>query len=220
MKNFPLFFFGIFVIFASSWVGLILTPHLQYGNLKTISEELDEETLKAISGDTLFPRSAIGHAEKGKKVYQSLGCITCHTQQVQHRQKNPYETFSADFLRGYGERPSVARDYIRQKKVSIGYRRIGQDLMDVGSRLEHPTDVYAYLSLQENEGKTNIKHPRYPFLFKKQSSNNASSVPNRKAVLLADYLMHLRLDYKLPEVRWEKEKKKKQAEKNSRPKEH
>lgn len=217
MKNFSLIFFGIFTIFATSWLGLILTPYLQYGDLKTMSEEIDEETLKPVEGDTLFPRHPIGAGEQGKQIYQSLGCVACHTQQVQHQQQDPEKAFSHDFLRGYGKRPSVARDYIRQESVLIGHRRLGPDLMDVGSRVNHPSEIYVYLSLpdSDDETKQSVNHPRYPFLFEKKSSNDSLPVPTAKAALLADYMMGLRLDYKLPEVEWEKDKKKKQAEANN-----
>ncbi len=119
MNRAPLIFLGVFFAIAFSWTGIVLTNHLSYADLQPV---FDENEGKA------FPQRLPGAAERGKEVYRDLGCIYCHTQQVRHA------GFGTDLDRGWGDRGSVARDYIHEKRVYLGTMRTGPDLRNVGAR--------------------------------------------------------------------------------------
>ena len=202
MNNLALLFFGIFSVVASSWVGLVWTAHVQYGDLQPSTQQLDEETGAFLSGEPFFPRQFLGLAEQGKQTYITLGCAVCHTQQV--RQPGLW----SDYTRGYGERPSVARDYIRQERVLTGFLRVGPDLANVGKRRDDPQWYYRYLYNPASvvEGSTK---PHYPFLFEQRSDRDSSKPvrPGPRAEALVAYLLSLRQDYDLPEAQrsdWQK----------------
>ena len=120
MKNGLTLFLGAFVTLALSWGGLLLTAQRQIGSLSQFKDAADEQ---------LYPQPLSGLADQGRLVYQDLGCVTCHTQQVRH------EGFGSDLARKWGERGSYARDYIRDQSVLLGQNRLGPDLRNVGSRL-------------------------------------------------------------------------------------
>ena len=119
MNRAPLIFLGIFFAVAFSWTGIVLTNHLSYAKLQPV---YDENEGKA------FPQPIPGDAQRGAEVYRDLGCVYCHTQQV--RQPG----YGTDIDRGWGERGSVARDYIHEKRVYLGTMRTGPDLRNVGAR--------------------------------------------------------------------------------------
>jgi cytochrome c oxidase cbb3-type subunit 2 len=119
MNRAPLIFLGIFFAVAFSWTGIILTNQLAYGKLEPVYDEAEGKS---------FPESIPGVAVQGKLVYQDLGCIYCHTQQVRR------PGYGGDTDRSWGERQSVARDYIREIRVLLGTMRTGPDLRNVGAR--------------------------------------------------------------------------------------
>lgn len=119
MNRAPLIFLGIFFAIAFSWTGIILTNQISYGDLTPYVNADDGKA---------YPQSIPGDAARGKLVYQDLGCVYCHTQQVRH------PGFGTDIQRGWGERGSVARDYIREQRVFVGTMRTGPDLRNVGAR--------------------------------------------------------------------------------------
>ena len=156
-------------------------------------------------------------ADQGRLVYQDLGCVSCHTQQVRH------EGFGADIERKWGQRAGYARDYIRETTVFIGQNRIGPDLRNVGSRLgESPNpDEYSdwfYRMLyapQSVSPGTNM--PAHTFLFDvhplagRQPSDHAlrltgkaappagyEVVPTTRARALVAYLQSLKDTYDYP----------------------
>lgn len=73
MSNGPLLFLGILITLASSFWGLILAPHLQFGR--------QQPRLIEATGE-YYPPARPGLAEKGAEVYRSLGCAECHSRQV------------------------------------------------------------------------------------------------------------------------------------------
>ena len=75
----------------------------------------------------LFPVDLTGMAKQGAR-NASLGCVTCHTQQVRR-----VET-GFDVERGWGKRPSVPR-LCFQDHVLLGNSRIGPDLANLGLRV-------------------------------------------------------------------------------------
>ncbi|MDR1011285.1 MAG: cbb3-type cytochrome c oxidase subunit II, partial [Opitutaceae bacterium] len=119
MNRVPLLLLGIFLTLAFSWTGIVLTNQLSYGNLAPVYDENEDKT---------FPLTPTGLAMQGRQVYEDLGCIHCHTQQVRR------PGFGVDDKRGWGERQSVARDYIREGRVLLGAMRTGPDLRNAGAR--------------------------------------------------------------------------------------
>lgn len=209
MKNLPLMFCGIFFMLAFSWSGLILSSLIQLRDLEPITME---------EGGQTYPRKLPGIAMQGKQVYQELGCMYCHSQQT--RRAN----FGADYERNWGNRQSVARDYILQERVLLGTMRTGPDLMNVGVRLPDATwhHLHLYNPQITSPGST---MPPYRFLYRMQKIGDQPSpdalsfppadpdrpivglppegyevVPTDRAKALVAYLQNLRLDYSLPEA--------------------
>jgi cytochrome c oxidase cbb3-type subunit II len=212
MNRAPLIFLGIFFALAFSFVGLVLTNELTYGAFTT---HVDEDEGKA------FPLQLPGLAAQGKLVYQDLGCVSCHTQQVRR------EGFGSDIgegSRGWGERQSVARDYIREPRVLIGSQRIGPDLRNLAARKNAvgadftAAWLYSYL-FDPKIVSAESNMPRYAFLFKTQAIIGQPSpkalhlpegyaakpgyeiVPTTRGEALVAYLLSLKDTYAYPETK-------------------
>ncbi len=119
MNRAPLIFLGVFFALAFSWTGIVLTNQVSYGSLKPVYDEGEGK---------VYPESIPGLAAQGKLVYQDLGCVYCHTQQVRR------PGYGTDDKRNWGDRGSVARDYIKESRVLLGTMRTGPDLRNIGSR--------------------------------------------------------------------------------------
>ncbi|MGF1678923.1 MAG: cbb3-type cytochrome c oxidase subunit II [Candidatus Methylacidiphilales bacterium] len=111
-------FLGVFILSALAWAGLILVPYYQLGKLDVV---VDEESGKSL------PQLPTGLQLRGQDVYLSQGCVYCHTQQVRDTHQG------ADIQRGWGNRRTVARDYIHETPALLGFMRLGPDLANVGS---------------------------------------------------------------------------------------
>lgn len=231
MKSLPLLFLGIFFTLAFSWTGIILTSHVQMKDLAPATPQVVNEDGQPIGGPTYRvrgrtvegdnmegvtpnPQPYVGEAQRGKLIYQQMGCLYCHSQQVRRA------GFGSDFERGWGNRQSVARDYIETERVMLGTMRTGPDLANVGLRY---SELWQYQHLYNPQitspGST---MPPYAFLFEVQpvSENRGPSpdaveipdgfhpgdglevVPTRRAKDLVAYLMNLQQDYELPEMKF------------------
>lgn len=124
MNRVPLIICGVLLAFLTSWVGLVLTSYSQLGHYLP---EIDENT-----GDQ-SPPAFSGTAEQGRAVYAANGCAYCHTQTIRP---------GADLARDWGERRTVARDWMRDAAAYPGQQRTGPDLTNVGSRKS--PDSYRY----------------------------------------------------------------------------
>jgi cytochrome c oxidase cbb3-type subunit 2 len=111
MKNLNTLLAGVFLAVALPFAARVISSQAQLGSLGRAPAE---------DGGPLFPSREPGLAIQGRAVYVSLGCVSCHTQQVRPAGQG------SDIARGYGVRPSVARDYSQQKQVLLGDRRIGR----------------------------------------------------------------------------------------------
>ncbi len=132
MNKGPLLFLGIFFALAFSWVGIVLTNQIQYGSLTPFYD----------AGEgLLYPQKPAGLAVRGRLVYQDLGCLYCHSQQVRR------PGFGGDTERGWGDRQSVARDYLYESRVFLGTMRTGPDLRNIGAR--QPSAHWHYLHLYD-----------------------------------------------------------------------
>lgn len=74
MNRGPVLFLGVFVALAASWWGLVYVPQLQLGQATPGTNVV--ETTES------YPAARPGLAQEGLQVYRSLGCATCHSQQV------------------------------------------------------------------------------------------------------------------------------------------
>lgn len=233
MKSLPLIFCGIFFTLALSWTGIILSNNVQFGALAPTSSELlhpetqeplpgltytkGDQTLPGVSNlaEIQYPLAPVGLAQQGKEVYISMGCLYCHSQQVRRK------GFGADFERGWGDRQTVPRDYIRQERVLLGTMRTGPDLMTAGQRI--PDSNWHYLHLYNPQITSKGSNmPPYAFLFSTQPIDPLTGpsplalnltgeyapksgyevVPTQRAQALVAYLLSLRLDYELPEAKF------------------
>lgn len=204
MNNGLLISFGIFLSLALSWLGLVVANNVD-ADFGGLGPHLDEATGLAV------PAQMPGLARQGQRVYQDLGCATCHTQQVRR------ESFGADIDRGWGKRQSVSRDYIHQSRVMIGSLRIGPDLMNVGDR--HPTAEWHHHHLYDPQINTpSTIMPPHAFLYELRKVMGTSSpnrvplsgvhappdgfevVPTSRADALVAYLLSLKTPYDLPEA--------------------
>lgn len=201
MKNGPLFLLGLFLSALIAWSGIVLGSHAQIGSLGQFFDE----------GEGLaFPQRPTGLAARGHLVYADLGCASCHTQQVRR------PDFGNDAARGWGERQSVARDYIFQARPQLGDSRFGPDLANLGGRKpQPPTADSLYMLLYAGSES----HPPYRFLFETRAVAGEPSahalklsgkaapapghevVPSERARTLVAYLQNLNAGYDYPEAR-------------------
>ncbi|MET0262382.1 MAG: cbb3-type cytochrome c oxidase subunit II [Rariglobus sp.] len=212
MNRAPIIFLGVFGALAFSFVGLVLTNQLTYGSFTT---HVDEEEGKA------FPLQSAGLAAQGKLVYQDLGCVACHTQQVR---RPGLGADTGEGSRAWGDRQSVARDYLREERVLLGSQRVGPDLRNLAARktpagADYTAEwLYHYLFDPELVVKGSSM-PRYAFLFQKQQILGEPSakaiklperyapesgyevVPTARGEALVAYLLSLKDTYAYPETK-------------------
>ncbi len=119
MDRGPTIFIGVLFTFSAAWLGLVLAPQLQLGGLQPV---------RAADTGHEYPTPLEGVAAEGREIYRAYGCMYCHTQQVRAK------GFGADQDRGWGDRRTVARDYIHDKPVFLGTMRTGPDLTNIGVR--------------------------------------------------------------------------------------
>ena len=74
MNHGPVIFLGVFFALAISWFGIVFEPHLQLGNLQPATN--------LVNTAQLYPQARPGQAQQGQEVYRSLGCASCHSQEV------------------------------------------------------------------------------------------------------------------------------------------
>ena len=213
MKNGFAIFLGAFFTLALSWAGVLLTAHHQFGRLGQFKDPVDE---------SLNPAALNGIADRGRLVYQDLGCVSCHTQQVRR------VGFGADIDRKWGTRQSVARDYIRDHTVFLGQSRLGPDLRNVATRGYADAEYFFRILYAPTSVAPGTNMPSYDFLFELrpilgQPSASALKltgrlaapagmqiVPTRRAEELVAYLLNLKDTYEYPESRPFLEAKKKE----------
>lgn len=203
MHRLPTLLSGILLVFLTSWLGVVAYSSFRLGTLKPLAD--------ADTGGSLPPNYG-GEAVAGQRVYAAEGCIACHSQQVRQTSIAP-----SDVARGWGARPSVARDYLRDPTAFLGSSRIGQDLSNVGVRRPDASWHYLHLFRPGSVSEGSVM-PSYAHLFQirkvqGQRSDEALAltgadtprpgyevVPTTDAKNLVAYLLALRHDYSLPEA--------------------
>jgi cytochrome c oxidase cbb3-type subunit 2 len=213
MNGYGRLFAGIIFSFVLSWIGLVLVPLNQIGNLTPVEDQSTGE---------MNPPALSGLAKRGSHVYAVNGCSNCHTQQVRS------EGAASDIARQWGTRQTVARDYLYQANVNLGTMRLGPDLANLGSERPDlnenagPKKKYDAQSLHqlfyEPSSVKGSSHPRFAFLYEKRDIKGSPSegavklsegfappegqeiVPSEDAKALVAYLLSLNRTYALPEA--------------------
>ena len=206
MNNLAKFTIGIFLTLGIAWLAFVVGAREQYGDLAPSPQTLDEDGSFPADAD-LFPVDLTGMAKQGAEEYASLGCVTCHTQQVRR-----VET-GFDVERGWGKRPSVPRDYVLQDHVLLGNSRIGPDLANLGLREYSNEWLHQHLFEPQSIIPSSLCPPS-PYLYQEIDEPVPSDIeitggdgddvrnvrPSIRANRLVSYLQSLKQDYELPEV--------------------
>ena len=204
MNNIFKFSFYIFLTLAFAWLAFVVGAKNQYGDLEPTAESLEEDGSIAPDAD-LFPKAMSGLAQLGAKEYLSLGCATCHTQQVRS------EEAGFDVERGWGKRPSVPRDYILQDEVLLGHNRVGPDLTNVGLREYSNEWLHQHLFMPQSIVEGSICQPS-PFLYETFDESEENTIettldeqqifikPSLRANRIVAYFESLKQDYEHPEI--------------------
>jgi cytochrome c oxidase cbb3-type subunit 2 len=198
----PVIVIGVFLTFLSSWIGLVAYPYFALGRFTPFTAE--------DTGD-INPPPLSGLAVMGQRTYASSGCVYCHSQQV--RQVG----YGSDLERGWGSRPTVARDYMRQNPVFLGTMRTGPDLANIGARQTSAMWHHQHLYQPTVVSPGSIM-PSYRYLYRTQKIEGQKSanaidllppdapadgyevVPTYEAEALVAYLLSLNRNYPLPEA--------------------
>jgi cytochrome c oxidase cbb3-type subunit 2 len=191
---------GVLATVLASVTGLVTIPERQLGGLEPV---VDAE------GNS-HPARPTGTVEEGRRIYQGLGCLYCHSQQVRP------PGFGADIDRGWGVRRTVARDHIFDRPPLLGTMRTGPDLANIG--LRQPSDNWHYLHLYEPQiTSAGSTMPPFRFLFDRRpiqvevaydalqfppdwEDPETFVVPTGEAKALVAYLKSLNASFAVPEV--------------------
>jgi cytochrome c oxidase cbb3-type subunit 2 len=216
-RSLPLFA-GVIGSFALSVAAIVLLPKGQIGALQPQTTE-DEGKITDI-----FPIENQGIAAAGREVYAANGCYYCHSQQVRDPQNG------TDLDRGWGERRTVARDYIFEAPPFLGAARFGPDLANVGSAKWRNEPVDEARKPAKRDAAWHLLHlydpravitqsimPSYRYLFEERKISGQRSadslpvaarkgaeyevVPTADAKTLVGYLLSLDRSYPLKEVK-------------------
>jgi len=207
MNNLGKFTIGIFLTLGIAWLAFVVGARKQYGDLVPSPQALEEDGSIPADAD-IFPVELAGLAKQGAEEYASLGCVTCHTQQVRR-----VET-GFDVERGWGKRPSVPRDYVLQDHVLLGNSRIGPDLANLGLRDYSDEWFHQHLFEPQSIIPSSLCPPS-PFLYDEIDEPVHADIEvtseldvdktryirsSIRASRLVAYLQSLKQDYELPEV--------------------
>jgi cytochrome c oxidase cbb3-type subunit 2 len=201
MNRLPSLITGIALTFAASWAGVVAYSYLELGRMAPYTDES--------TGD-VNPPPLPGLAATGRRVYIANGCVSCHTQQVR--------SDSSDVDKKLGPRPTVARDYMRDRPPLLGSLRIGPDLANAGLLATDANWYHRHL-FEPAAVKPGSNMPTYRYLYRTQKITGQPSelavqgltgpsapqpgyevVPTEEARALVVYLLSLKRNYKLPEA--------------------
>jgi cytochrome c oxidase cbb3-type subunit II len=195
-------FFGVFLLFGLSWLGLAAFPYISFAGLQ---RNKDEAT------GALAPPGNPGTADQGIRVYAANGCLYCHSQYVRDKSEG------SDIERKWGKRRTVARDYMFDRVVFLGASRLGADLTNVGDRQTDPQWFYRLLYNPRAMSPESVM-PAYRWLFTTREIQGQRSVdalklegtdaqppgyevvPTAEGKALVDYLLSRKTNYSLPEA--------------------
>ncbi len=227
MNNILKFSIGIFITLGLAWLAFVIGATQQFGDLSPEAQILEDDGSRPPDAE-LFPHSMSGIAKQGAEEYLSLGCVSCHTQQVRLFTRKPNEEelkegvskdrliveAGFDIERGWGKRPSMARDYVLQDHVMLGNTRIGPDLANFGLREHENNWLHQHLFEPQSVVSDSICPPS-PFLYETtdEAKDGSIEIPSReehgeprhviptlRANRIVAYLQALNQDYELPEM--------------------
>jgi cytochrome c oxidase cbb3-type subunit 2 len=181
-------FTAVFAFFVLAWI-----PQRQLANVVPV--------------DQLKPYTASQAA--GRRVYISMGCVYCHTQQV----RDP--SFGSDQKRGWG-RASYPEDYRFDEPHLLGTMRTGPDLTNIGVR--QPSRAWHYAHLYQPRALVpGSLMPSFPFMFEEKAAAEAGDdvvqlppgfapagrviVARPQARELVDYLVSMNRNYPRADMR-------------------
>lgn len=214
---------GLGLSFFFPWLFLIVIPFIDASNAEPIPYGEGDEIA---GGVVSYPNKAElrhGASDYGREIYAAEGCSYCHTQVIRPTYAGP------DMWRvGWGgreeEEGGFARetqpmDYATETFAPLGYQRIGQDLSNVGHRIEKAAREERERMLEEDPSNADqaitareLMHrhlsdpkgldpdsgmPAYLHLYEK-SPYREGLVPTPEAEALVDYLLSLKKDQPLP----------------------
>ncbi|MFM8654725.1 MAG: cbb3-type cytochrome c oxidase subunit II [Verrucomicrobiota bacterium] len=192
---------ALFIVLGAlilTWVGQAAVGYWQVGRLEPV---LNEET------NLKVPPVPSGLAQTGARVFAVEGCLECHSLSV----RGP--SGSADLTRGWGQRRTVARDYLFREPAMVGFSRVGPDLANVGARMPETEKLMQHL-LDPRLLKKHSTCPPHPWLFTKKPAGPKVEpdalkvspdgwhqlIPTYQAKALVAYLQSLNANYALPEA--------------------
>jgi cytochrome c oxidase cbb3-type subunit 2 len=205
LKTSLLIYAGVLFTILASMFGLVFEPERQLGG-----QELAEVVVDPVLGTMgEYPVPLDYNAELGRKVYQSMGCVYCHSQQVRP------EGFGADIDRGWGTRRTVSRDYLFDSPHLLGTMRTGPDLANIAVR--QPSYEWHHLHLYDPRiTSPGSIMPSFRFMYRKgqlrareklprgaialPETNGEYIFPKSQAGQLYSYLMTLNKSAPLPEA--------------------
>ena len=202
MNQGPFIFVGIFFTMALSWYGFVFKPTLDLGR---------QAPVKLDGVVQLYPGDRPGLAQQGAEIYRANGCVVCHTQQARDAKDG------SDKARGWGQRLTVAQDYLFDNPPQLGQVRVGPDLANFGTRSPDLKSQLLHLYAPRALVKASVMPP-YPYLFQQRKLGAHPSpdalalsgkfappagfeiVPTSQAYSLLAYLFSLRADVSLYEA--------------------
>ena len=202
MNRAPFVILGVILTIALSLAGLVLVPNWQFQDNKPVVNKLEA---------TQYPQPYTGSVAHGRDVYVEQGCLYCHTQQVRPK------GYGGDIRRGWGNRRTVARDYMYEFPILLGTNRTGPDLANIGAR-QPSRDWHSLHLFNPQITSPGSIMPRFDYLFRvvkpgEPLPNEAIAlprafqtegthvVPTERGVQLIDYLSAQNRSFPLPEAK-------------------
>lgn len=140
-------------------------------------EDFEAEMFAQAEGEVLFK-----NVNLFRKDYVEKGFEKARIADLGVKIKYVLRPAGPDISRGWGQRGSVAADYLFDDPAMIGQQRIGPDLTTIGARVPDETRqlLHLYHPRSVTDGST---MPAYRYLFKKQ---RIGVEPSPNALPLAD----------------------------------
>lgn len=152
---------------------------------------------------------------KGKRIYESEGCMYCHTQQVRNilSETKRYGMGEEETFKRFGIRaliqapPSQPGEYVFDKPHLLGTRRAGPDLARVGGKYDNTWHLNHFRDPRSTSPGSFM--PAYTWLFDKNGQ------PKEEAIALVAYMQKLGTNLKWREEGVEQARKLAAAEAES-----
>ncbi|MDA1195018.1 MAG: cbb3-type cytochrome c oxidase subunit II [Planctomycetota bacterium] len=128
---------------------------------------------------------------RGREVYKSFNCVTCHTQQIRGDARRAYAVddrvvvpvLEADARFGR-EVATRAEEYAWQDPVFMGTQRIGPDLSSTGRRLPESQWHYWHLYDPKSVSPGSVMPP-HRFLFTSKEPSGDTSAYHEEVIVIA-----------------------------------